>query len=327
MASTIYKINGKNISFDVDAYLGNSTNVQRKDMPQVNMDKFLEMLPEIKKLVSVVKTKVRVDQIYPTQNEINMEKVLRMVMDNYQVPANKKVFIVSRDLNIVDGHHRHVYMLMQNPSQKVDVYIVDMHTKKLLEMIGGLKNILDKPKAIHEYLTENFAGFLSVEGYGQQPPTMSGGMGDVDFGEPTTADTEGEKGSGDFAGTQKKKDDDDKKPTYAEMKPAIESIKKSFGVDLSYLYENRSLCESVEVNQDGVIEKEDGIEWQDCVNIPVKRKYLKMDKPFKVKTMEGITEGKAGDYLMRGVDGEMYPCDESIFHKTYMHLNSVSEQK
>lgn len=325
MATTIYKVNGKNVSFDVDAYLENSTNIRRKDMPQVNMGKFLEMLPEIKKLVSVVKTKVRVDSVYPTQNEVNMEKVLRRLHSGDKLPDNKKVFIVSRDMNILDGHHRHIYLLMQDPTQKVDVYVVDMHTKKLVEMMKGLTNILNKPKAIHEYLIENFGDFLSVEGYGQQPPAASGGMGDVDFGEPTTADSEGRKGSGDIAGTQTK--GKKKKPTYAEMKPALEHIKATFGVDLSYWYDALLVNEGVEVNQDGVIEKEDGIEWQHCINIPVTRKYFKMEKPFKVKTMEGITEGKAGDYLMRGVDGEMYPCDNDIFHKTYQHLNSVSEKK
>jgi hypothetical protein len=33
--------------------------------------------------------------------------------------------------------------------------------------------------------------------------------------------------------------------------------------------------------------------------------------------MEGILRGKAGDFLMVGIHGEMYPIDQDIFNKTY----------
>lgn len=42
-----------------------------------------------------------------------------------------------------------------------------------------------------------------------------------------------------------------------------------------------------------------------------------MDHPFAVSTKEGIMKGKAGDFLIRGVEGELYPCDRAIFEKTY----------
>lgn len=45
-----------------------------------------------------------------------------------------------------------------------------------------------------------------------------------------------------------------------------------------------------------------------------------IDRPFVVETKEGVMEGKAGDYLMEGVDGELYVCDEEIFKKTYEFL-------
>jgi len=38
---------------------------------------------------------------------------------------------------------------------------------------------------------------------------------------------------------------------------------------------------------------------------------------FEVHTLEGTMKGKPGDYLMVGVNGEMYPCDRAIFEKTY----------
>jgi len=38
---------------------------------------------------------------------------------------------------------------------------------------------------------------------------------------------------------------------------------------------------------------------------------------FEVETLEGTMKGNAGDYLMMGVNGELYPCAKEIFEKTY----------
>jgi hypothetical protein len=42
-----------------------------------------------------------------------------------------------------------------------------------------------------------------------------------------------------------------------------------------------------------------------------------MKKPFAVKTLEGVMNGKRGDFLVIGISGEMYPVDRDIFFKTY----------
>jgi len=42
-----------------------------------------------------------------------------------------------------------------------------------------------------------------------------------------------------------------------------------------------------------------------------------MDEPFEVETLEGTMRGNAGDYLIRGVKGEYYPCKPDIFAATY----------
>ncbi len=49
---------------------------------------------------------------------------------------------------------------------------------------------------------------------------------------------------------------------------------------------------------------------------------VKMDVDFRVKSLEGnYKQGKAGDYLMRGPDNELYICDGPIFDKTYFFLD------
>lgn len=44
---------------------------------------------------------------------------------------------------------------------------------------------------------------------------------------------------------------------------------------------------------------------------------IHMQEPFSIETLEGTMEGKAGDWLMVGVNGEMYPCDAEVFEKSY----------
>lgn len=43
------------------------------------------------------------------------------------------------------------------------------------------------------------------------------------------------------------------------------------------------------------------------------------DKPEKltIETLEGPIYASAGDYIIRGVEGEIYPCKPDIFDKTY----------
>jgi hypothetical protein len=60
-----------------------------------------------------------------------------------------------------------------------------------------------------------------------------------------------------------------------------------------------------------------GYPFKKAVKKPVAVRCMQMGQPFKVETMEGVLEGKAGDYLMIGVRGEMYPCDKEIFDETY----------
>lgn len=54
---------------------------------------------------------------------------------------------------------------------------------------------------------------------------------------------------------------------------------------------------------------------------PVIVKAARLMRPFRVQTMEGIMEGKKGDMLIIGVNGEAYPCDYHIFKKTYENLD------
>lgn len=37
----------------------------------------------------------------------------------------------------------------------------------------------------------------------------------------------------------------------------------------------------------------------------------------KIKTLEGVMTAQQGDFIIRGVKGELYPCKPDIFNATY----------
>lgn len=46
--------------------------------------------------------------------------------------------------------------------------------------------------------------------------------------------------------------------------------------------------------------------------------YEDRDNPYlKIETLEGIMKASVGDYIIKGVNGEFYPCKPDIFEKTY----------
>jgi len=42
-----------------------------------------------------------------------------------------------------------------------------------------------------------------------------------------------------------------------------------------------------------------------------------LDRAVSIRTLEGFIHVCAGDYIIRGVHGEHYPCKLDIFEKTY----------
>ncbi len=55
-----------------------------------------------------------------------------------------------------------------------------------------------------------------------------------------------------------------------------------------------------------------------CVKRPIVVHAKQINELFRVETLEGnYKQGKPGDYLIRGIDGELYICDKAIFEKTY----------
>jgi len=63
--------------------------------------------------------------------------------------------------------------------------------------------------------------------------------------------------------------------------------------------------------------------WGVYVKKPIPIKAVQMPDEFEVETLEGPMQGKAGDYLLIGIKGEMYPCDREIFEETYQLIEEI----
>jgi len=48
------------------------------------------------------------------------------------------------------------------------------------------------------------------------------------------------------------------------------------------------------------------------------------DNCLYINTLEGTMKAEVGDYIIKGVKGELYPCKPDIFEKTY---EEVSDEK
>jgi hypothetical protein len=60
--------------------------------------------------------------------------------------------------------------------------------------------------------------------------------------------------------------------------------------------------------------------WLDQFHVPNERPIFMLnveDKTLTIPTLEGDHRALLGDWIIRGVNGEYYPCKPDIFEKTY----------
>lgn len=50
-------------------------------------------------------------------------------------------------------------------------------------------------------------------------------------------------------------------------------------------------------------------------------------EPVKIMTLEGVMEGNIGDFIIKGVQGEFYPCKPDIFEQTYEKVEAEQSIK
>lgn len=61
-----------------------------------------------------------------------------------------------------------------------------------------------------------------------------------------------------------------------------------------------------------------------CMKKPLVVHAKQIQEEFRVNSLEGnYKNGKPGDYLIKGIYGELYICDKEIFEKTYDFIEGV----
>jgi len=68
---------------------------------------------------------------------------------------------------------------------------------------------------------------------------------------------------------------------------------------------------------EGKVAAPDKFAWHKFRKRPVVISAIRMDVSFKVETLEGWYQGQSGDWLIEGIEGELYPCKDRIFRATY----------
>ncbi|MGX1434005.1 hypothetical protein ACUXCC_000894 [Cytobacillus horneckiae] len=64
------------------------------------------------------------------------------------------------------------------------------------------------------------------------------------------------------------------------------------------------------------------LEIQAFMNADLVIDYKEPEHPkLKISTLEGVMVANEGDYIIKGVQGEFYPCKQDIFEKTYEIAN------
>jgi hypothetical protein len=59
------------------------------------------------------------------------------------------------------------------------------------------------------------------------------------------------------------------------------------------------------------------LEFKKAIKKPIPIRCVQIDEAFEVETLEGKMKGQPGDWLVIGVNEEMYPIAQDIFKKTY----------
>lgn len=86
--------------------------------------------------------------------------------------------------------------------------------------------------------------------------------------------------------------------TYRKKPIEIEAIK----------YDGKNADDCIKFIESGLV-----ICWKKKVDFPISKPEIRV----MIETLEGVMHARPGDYIIRGVNGEYYPCKPDIFAKTY----------
>jgi len=116
-----------------------SLNIPREDMPQIKMDDIEDYVKKFKDNdVVVKKIKVRLSSLKPTQKDINEDFILSRIKEK-STQYKERLYVVSEEKNLLDGHHDWAYGLEVDPKVIVNAYKIMLPIKKLIFRSNKMK--------------------------------------------------------------------------------------------------------------------------------------------------------------------------------------------
>jgi len=93
------------------------------------------------------------------------------------------------------------------------------------------------------------------------------------------------------------------------------------GVKMAKYQKKPVVIEAIQWNGSNIVETYNFLENKSVtlnseVKVSGKNFYIKLGSLI-IKTLEGDMKAEVGDYIIRGVKGELYPCKPDIFDLTY----------
>ena len=66
----------------------------------------------------------------------------------------------------------------------------------------------------------------------------------------------------------------------------------------------------------------EAVQWNGSNSQEIAKFFGEWIDTIPIVTLEGTMEASLGDWIIKGVNGEFYPCKPSIFEKTYESVDS-----
>jgi hypothetical protein len=114
--------------------------VSRSMMPQIDSQHVPDYIEWLKsKGITVDKEQVPVNSLRLCQNEINKNKVVKLIQDGIRIDQSKPI-IISSDGFVIDGSHRLVAQLNTDSNSKINALRVNMKAMDLLQLSRKFPN-------------------------------------------------------------------------------------------------------------------------------------------------------------------------------------------
>jgi hypothetical protein len=112
----------------------------RINMPQIEDDQqynFFKYLSD--KGVKFFKKSLPIKNLKPAQKDLRTDVAANLMKSNPE--KLKKPILISSDMYLMDGHHRWLALMFDNPSQKLNVISINIPGKKLLDIIKNFDKV------------------------------------------------------------------------------------------------------------------------------------------------------------------------------------------